>query len=138
MAMALFADLVIKRGMNIDAWRIESAGCWAMSGLPATTSAITTVSARGLDLTGHRSQPITESLLDEFNLILCMAYDHKSSLQRNFPSNAAKIFLLSEMVATGKEVDDPVGLSIGIYQTTAVEILGYLQNGFDKIFELSG
>jgi len=137
MAMALFSDLANQNSEKPDQWRIESSGCWAVAGMPATQTAITAMNARGLNLENHRSRSITESLLDQFKLILCMEFDHKISLQRNFPFCRQRIFLLSEMVNKDTEIQDPVGLPLEIYQKTADEMLDILQKGFEKIKRLS-
>ena len=137
MAEVLFTDLVKQNGQKDVDWRIASAGVWAYSGLPATSNAVAIMQARGLDLKWHRSQGVTESLLKEFNLILCMTNEHKRSLQRNFPNQANRVYLLSEMVEDKEEIDDPVGLSAQTYRSTVDEILNFLQNGFDKICQLS-
>jgi len=138
MAEVLFADLVKQNGKKDVDWRIASAGVWAYNGMPATSNAVTAMQTRGLDLRGHRSQGVSEALLKQFNLILCMTLEHKQSLARNYPEQARKIFLLREMVDELDEIDDPVGSSVPTYQSTADEILGILQKGFDKIYQLSG
>lgn len=137
MAMALFSDLVREKGHDLGEWHIDSAGCWAISGMPATTGAIATMQARDLDLSEHRAKNVRESKLDNFHVILCMEDSHKRSIQRNFPNSADKVYLLSEMVSGKQEVDDPVGSSLDVYQGTADEIEHYLSEGFDVIFNLS-
>ena len=92
---------------------------------------------RGLDLSEHRSQPVTEALLAEFNLILCMQFDHRSTLRRNYPQAAERVFLLSEMSGKEQEIWDPVGYPLGLYQAAADEMLDYLVNGFEKILQLT-
>lgn len=137
MAMALFSALVEKKGQKPEDWHIASAGCWAYAGFPATTNAKKAMQASGLSLEEHLSQPVTESLLEKFNLILCMEIDHKRFLQRNFPASAQRSFLLSEMVNEEIEVNDPVGLPIKTYKSTVNKLLYYLEEGFNKIINLS-
>ena len=137
MAMALFSDLVKKNHTKPDDWRIESAGCWAYPGMPATGSANAAMHELGLSLDDHRSQPVTEWLLRDFKLVLCMEWDHKATLSRNYPAFADRIFLLSEMAETDQEVDDPVGLPIRSYQNTVREITRYLNDGYPKICRLT-
>jgi len=137
MAMALFTDLVQQNHGQTSEWQIASAGCWAISGLPATRNAIETMRSRGLDLDDHRSQPVTESLLNQFELVLCMEIDHKATLRRNFPEHAYKVYLLSEMTDNKQEIDDPVGRSTQTYHSTAQEISRYLESGFQKICQLT-
>ncbi len=137
MAMALLLDLIEKKGQKLDDWKISSAGCWAVSGLPATSKAAEAILTLGLNLEEHRSQPVTESLLEEFKLILCMEFEHRNCLKRNFPYTAARVYLLSEMMGIEKEIDDPISLSLGVYQNTIEEIMGYLEPGFEKIVQLT-
>jgi protein-tyrosine-phosphatase len=137
MAMVLLSDAVKQNGEKPDQWRIESAGCWAMSGLPATQTAILAMRERGLDLEDHRSRPINESLLEQFNLILCMERGHKTNLQRNFPSIKSRVYLLSEMLDNEEEIQDPVGMPPDMYKNTANEIQRILQYGFKRIKQLS-
>jgi protein-tyrosine-phosphatase len=137
MAMVLFSDLVQKKDKHPDGWHIESAGCWAVAGLPATRSAISAMNILGLSLDEHRSQPVTESLLEKFHLVLCMEMDHKLTLRRNYPSQAKKIYLLSEMTEGEQEIDDPVGQPIQTYQSTIQEISRYLESGYKKIYLLA-
>jgi protein-tyrosine phosphatase len=137
MAEALYRDLVNKNGDKNNDWRIESAGCWAISGLPATGSAIRTIQTLGLNIESHRSQPVTESLLEQFKLVLCMEFEHKRTIRKNFPEQADKVFLLSEMIGKDKEIGDPVGLSSQIYQSVVDELLDYLNKGYQKICQLT-
>ena len=94
--------------------------------------------AKGLDLSEHRSKAVTENLLNDYELILCMEQGHKRSLQRNFPTSADKIYLLSEMVSADREIEDPIGLSDSMYRSTADKITFYLNEGFENISRLSG
>lgn len=137
MAMALLRDMVIRQSKNPDDWRIESAGVWAMPNLIATSGAMICMTAINLSLEDHRSQPVTESLLEKFKLVLCMSEEHKRTLQRNFPEHASKIYLISEMTGENSEVSDPVGGS-GYAYVRAVEVIsGYLTRGYERIKALS-
>jgi protein-tyrosine-phosphatase len=137
MAMVLFKEMVAKKGENLDDWRIESAGIWAITGYSATKDAILAISEMGLDLLDHHSQPVTESLLNGFNLILCMENDQVRFIKSNFPTAKNRIFLLSEMADQEQDIWDPVGHSLNSYKDTANEIHEYLIKGFSKIIQLS-
>jgi protein-tyrosine-phosphatase len=134
MAMALFKDLVKNES---EEWQIASAGILARSNYPATDHAIQAMSKLGLSLDEHGSQPVTEALLDMYNLILCMENDQVSFIKQNFPNSKQKVFLLSEMVGNSIEIYDPVGLSLHMYSKTALEIRSILEDGLKKIKGLS-
>ncbi len=137
MAMVLFKDLIAKSKENQEDWRIESAGVWAGSGYPATRDARVVMSEMGLDLLDHRSRPITESLLDGFNLILCMESEQVSFIKQSNPSVKSRVFLLSEMADQDQDIWDPVGHPQFAYKETANEILDLLSIGLSKIIQLS-
>jgi protein-tyrosine-phosphatase len=137
MAEVLFRDLVSTLDLDSD-WCVASAGCWARPNNAATQTAVAVIQDRGIDLSEHLSQPVTEALLDSFNLILCMEEDHKRFIQRNFSSAREKTFLLYEMIGKEEEIWDPIGMSQNAYENTANEMLGIMSEGFEKISMLAG
>ena len=137
MAEALFKEFLEKTGEIPNKWMVGSAGLYAYPNYPATAHAQSAMANRGLDITKHQSQPATESLLEKHNLILCMELNHKRTIKRNFPSVAASVFLLYEMVGEEREIWDPVGSSLSAYEKTADEILSIIEKGFGKIKKLA-
>ena len=71
-----------------------------------------------------------------YDLILAMVSNHKEALHVEFPECAHKVFLLSEMVGGDWDLDDPVGMPLEEYRTTADLIEGVLEEGWEKIVEL--
>ena len=80
---------------------------------------------------------MTTELLENFNLILVMAANHKEALTAEFPHLADRIYLLSEMVDLRRDVEDPIGGPLIEYQFAAREIKDYLERGFERIRELA-
>jgi len=136
MAEALFREHLEQLGVE-DEWRVESAGVWAMDGASATALARDVMSERGLDLTLHQSQGVHADLLREFNLVLVMEDRHLRSLQRNYPEEADKVYLLTAMADGEGDVEDPVWGTKETYQATVKELEDLLVQGFDRIVELS-
>lgn len=137
MAEVIFRQILSESEYRLDEWLVGSAGCWAYNGFPATESAEIAVSEMGLDLSGHKSKGVSQSLLDKFNLVLCMEHDHKTTLQRNFPEAREKVFLLSEMTDEEQEIDDPIGLSLQDYLGTVEELRAYMNTGLERIVQHS-
>lgn len=137
MAEGLFKNLLRKKNLDQSQWNIQSAGCWARPGNPATMFSIITMQTIGIDLHKHRSQPVSESLLEKMNLVLCMEKNHVQFIKRHFPEHAEKIYLLTEMVEEPSDIDDPVSYPLEIYQHTAEAINNFLEAGFAKIFRLT-
>lgn len=136
MAEALFREHLEQLGVE-DEWRVESAGVWAMDGASATALARDVMSERGLDLTLHQSQGVHADLLREFDLVLVMEDRHLRSLQRNYPEEADKVYLLTAMADGEGDVEDPVWGTKETYQATVKELEDLLVQGFDRIVELS-
>ncbi|MGF6812840.1 protein-tyrosine phosphatase [Paraburkholderia sp. Clong3] len=84
---------------------IVSAGLGALVGRPAEPEAAALLAARGLDVSTHRSQQLTELLCKQANLILVMERGHKDQLERHYPFTRGKVFRLGDH--GGYDIFDP-------------------------------
>jgi protein-tyrosine-phosphatase len=105
--------------------------------MSATKNAQLALQDKGIDLTMHASQAVTEKLLEKFNLVLCMENAHVNFICKNFPAFKDRIFLFSEITEEKYEIEDPVGRSLEDYRITANHLLSIFQTGFEKIRSLS-
>jgi protein-tyrosine-phosphatase len=133
MAMAIFRNLV--QGDQED-WEVISAGTWAIEGVPVASKALRVLQSKGLDISDHRSQPVTRELIDRFDLILTMERNQKEALSVEFPHKAKRIYLLSEMIGLVYDVPDPIGKSLVDFQNTYQELEQTLKLGMHKIRRL--
>lgn len=118
-------------------WQIRSAGTYTRNGMRTTPEVLTVLQTYGLDARRHRSLEVTGELLEKYNLILCLASNHKEALRAEFPDLAGRIYLLSEMVGQKMDVEDPIGGPLVEFEAAAREIEAYLAQGFDRIVELA-
>lgn len=118
-------------------WQVESAGIWAQRGSPPAQYTLEVLQARGIDLEGYRSRPITREMIQEFNLILTMERNHREALRSAFPQDSSKIFMLSEMLGRMSDVVDPVGGPLPDFEDTAGEIETILDKGYERIYRLA-
>jgi protein-tyrosine-phosphatase len=132
MAEVLFKKLVRDKDEE-DLWRVESAGVWAYSGSPATDNAQRAMMERGLDLSGHRSQPATNELLSQSDLIVAMTREHKEALLEQMPALEGKTLLLREIAGEKGDFADPVGGDITVYRSAADEIESLLEQGYPNL-----
>lgn len=137
MAEAILRGQLAERGLSAQ-WQIGSAGVWTRNGLPASSNARRVMQERGLDLESHSSQIVSAELLQSYNLILVMTNHHQESLQVEFPELRERIFLLTEMVGSDGDVEDPFGSEIEHYRRTADELTDLLDLGFERIASLAG
>lgn len=137
MAEAFLRKYLSDKDYSEETWTVASAGCWAYAGMPPIQKAAQATRNLGAELIFHESQPVSEALLEDYNLILCMEDGHVDFIARHFPNAKQKTFLLTEMVDENDEIDDPIGRSQENYELTAVLILRLIENGFEKIKRLS-
>lgn len=90
---------------RLPATTIVSAGLGALLGQPADASVATLLAARGLDVSTHRAQQLSERLCNQANLILVMERHQKDQLERRYPLVRGKVFCLGAY--GGYDVFDP-------------------------------
>ncbi len=97
---------------------ITSAGVGAGYGQPPSFHAIEVMRQLRIDISGYRSQPITEDLVDNATFIFAMTRSHLDTIQMLFPSAADKSFLLTEFddaLRRTPDVPDPIGQGFDSY-----------------------
>ena len=104
-------------------FRVSSCGLSAMPGGRASEHAQDVMTARGLDLGGHRSRPITDALAEDADTIICLSNNHLWQLQQWRADLAAKAQLIND-----DGVVDPIGGSLATYEECARDIEHALQN----------
>ena len=129
MAEALFRILAAERiGCRPDEIErhgvvVASAGLAAWGGGPASVGAVEAMREMGADLTGHESQPLTESLVSQADVILTMTASHRAAILAQFPEAGGRLAMLSP---DRRDVTDPVGGTLETYRSCARQIHGHL------------
>ncbi len=118
-------------------WTVDSAGTWTSTGLPVLPEVSLIARKYGLDLSRHRSKPVTEPLLSAHDLVLVMEAGHKEALQTEFPSVSDRIYLLSQ-AAEGRSYDIPDLIdSLESMMEVTENIHELIQTGFGNICGLA-
>ena len=125
MAEGMFRVLAEKYGLR-DV-ECTSCGLATFSGMPVTDYAVEAAAAYGADISGHRSRQITEYLLREGDLFVCMTQSHADMLSPYLP--AEKLCVL------GGGIPDPFGGTREEYQNCAAAIYAALETGIQKELE---
>ncbi len=121
-----------------DRSQVMSAGTSAAMGFPATLYAIEAARAWDVDISGHRSLPLTPTLIERSDLILGMEPAHVRRVIQMRPAAAPRTFLLKNFPdgsIEGEEVVDPIGYSLEVYQRTFLEIGEYLGKSLPEIVQ---
>ena len=132
---ALLCDRLNKRGLKD--WTVSSAGTWAQIKRGAARNSIRVMKEYGLDISDHKAQLITDKHLIEADLTLCMEEGHVEALKVEFPEQADKVFLLTEMSGHPYSVHDPYGEPLLSFQKMAAELAGLVDSGLDKIIQIA-
>ena len=94
---------------------ISSAGVNALVGQPADDSALLIAEENGLDLKAHKGQALTESIVQENELIFVMENQHKKVICDLYPFSTGKVFLLGRWL-DDPEIIDPYKKSIDMFR----------------------
>lgn len=79
-------------------WTVQSAGIQAIPYQPVLPAVLEAAASLGIDLSGHRSQDVSELALPEYDLIVVMQQSHREALQDRYPELHEHIHLLSHVV----------------------------------------
>jgi protein arginine phosphatase len=104
------ADLV-EKGYNI-----LSAGLATYPDDGAAPEAVEVLQALGADLAGHRSRPLTETLLRQADHVIAMTRAHLITVLGRYPPTPAALSLLCGVEG---DLDDPIGGGLAVYQACA-------------------
>jgi protein-tyrosine-phosphatase len=92
---------------------------------------------RGIDISKHRSQPITNDLLRHFDLILTMERFHKEKLRDVFPEDSDRIYMITEMTGVCEDIPDPIDHGAEDYEATAKLLERTFNSSLNWIVELA-
>jgi protein-tyrosine-phosphatase/tRNA A37 threonylcarbamoyladenosine synthetase subunit TsaC/SUA5/YrdC len=129
MAEALFRDMV-SRKLDCHPDEVESrgvviasAGIAAWAGGRASGNAVEAMEERGIDLTHHTSQPLSDDLVRQSDVILTMTNSHRAAIVSQFPQAAGRVAVLSP---ESHDVLDPIGGPLSAYRECARQIRDHL------------
>jgi len=115
MAEGLFNHLA-----DLRRYRAISAGVAAAEGMAASPNAVRVMAEAGVDISSHRSRPMTEELARRADMILGMTQAHVETIRALYPHAAEKTFLLREFDESLAEwergIPDPIGGSMELYR----------------------
>ena len=109
---------------------VQSAGVFAPYGAPASDEAVRVLREWDIELTPHRSQPLTAELVNDADIILVMTQQHLREIARNYPQASQRVFLLKSFGTSGQSEDipDPIGLPVHVYRQVRDRIDGAISD----------
>jgi tRNA threonylcarbamoyl adenosine modification protein (Sua5/YciO/YrdC/YwlC family) len=109
---------------------VVSAGIAAVAGCGAAAEAITVMKEKGLDVTRHESQPLTDKLARHADVIFTMTDGHRQAILRRWPEASSRTHALGE---EEQDIHDPIGGSIGVYRECAEQMEKALRTWVQQI-----
>lgn len=126
MAEGIFNSLAKEKGLDII---VKSAGIAVFHGDPANINAIKAMENINIDISTHRASQLDKNSVEESDLILTMSNSHKQTILLNFPGFKDKVFTLLEHAhQLDKDIEDPFGKNLRIYENTRDEIYEAILN----------
>jgi protein-tyrosine-phosphatase len=119
MAAGLLKHFLAGQGEPLNSLRVISAGIAARRGAPISDNAAIAMKRVGIDLKDHLSQPLTQRLLDDALIVLCMTESHRAMIELQFDPVPKHLYLFREFLPppVDPEVDDPYGGPLSLYES---------------------
>jgi protein-tyrosine phosphatase len=117
MAEKLLQHALAGQGTPLNQIEIVSAGVAAGYGEPASVNSVTALKRVKIDLDGHKSQPVTQDLIDRAFLILGMTQSHIDTLNYYHTNLPERVHLFREFMGKDDppEIPDPYGQNYTAY-----------------------
>jgi protein-tyrosine-phosphatase len=125
MGAALLQHALAGQPEPLRSLKVVSAGVASRTGDPASPHAVTALKKVGLDLKGHLSRPVTQALLDDSLMVLCMTESHRDMIEMTAQPVPARVHLFKEFTGAKRdlEVPDPYGLHLQAYEASRDEMV---------------
>lgn len=99
--------------------QVLSAGIAAMPGGQPSPQSVDAMAQRGIDLSPHSSQPVSESMVKSADIILTMTNTHRAALLHQWPELHGRTHVVNQ---DGSDVSDPIGHGAEVYEQCALQI----------------
>ena len=128
MAEALLRHALLAEAEPLRSCKVVSAGVAARKGEKISPNSVEALAKVGLRASDHRSQPLTEALIAQADLVLCMTESHRAVINLEVEPTPRNIFLWREFTPGrgNKEIGDPYGGSLKEYEACRDEMVDAL------------
>jgi L-threonylcarbamoyladenylate synthase len=99
-------------------YKVDSAGAMAVPGLKASSESVAFCAERGVDISTHRSRPLTGDMLLDCDYIYVMCQTHRQHVVGLRPEAAQQSLLLAE----NQDIPDPIGGGEEAYKRSGILI----------------
>lgn len=118
--------------------RVSSAGTLLLPPSPAHEMAEKVAAANEIDIHRHTSRPINSKIVEQAELIVCMAVNHLDYLKKVFPQFKDKFVLLKQwnkpFPLANPSIADPIGHDVDFFSDTFASIHYELKRNLPHLF----
>ena len=87
---------------------VSSCGVFARKGVPASFESDVVMKNEAIDISRHKSKPLTRELIDSVTHIIVMSEEHRQAILDLYPETVDRIRVLG--------IEDPIGQDLQIYK----------------------
>jgi protein-tyrosine phosphatase len=106
---AAFLRGALERRFGPGAFEVRSAGTMAWEGSPSPPEAIAAGAELGIDLSGHQARALTHGMVEEGDLVVTMAREHRDAIHRAVPAAVGRTFTLRELIFLLEQLPPALG-----------------------------
>jgi protein-tyrosine-phosphatase len=125
MAAGLLQHALAAQPEPLRSLRVVSTGIAARTGDRVSENSVLALKKAGIDIAAHRSQPLTQALLDGALVVLCMTGSHRTMIQLQAETPPTHLYLFREFLPspTDREIPDPYGGPLRVYEQCRDEMV---------------
>ena len=125
MAAALLQHALAAQPEPLRSIKVISAGVAAARGETVSENSVIALKKVGLDISGHRAQSLSQQMLDEAAVVLCMTESHRTTIQLQAEPPPRNLFLFREFMPPPEdhEIPDPYGGPLKVYEAARDEMV---------------
>ncbi|MBS0632236.1 MAG: low molecular weight protein arginine phosphatase [Verrucomicrobia bacterium] len=125
MAAGLLKHALAAEPEPLRSLKVVSAGVAARGGETVSENSVIALKKVGIDIAAHISQPLTQAMLDEALVVLCMTESHRAMIRLQAEPPPKNLFLFREFMPQRgyKEIADPFGGPIKLYEASRDEMV---------------
>ena len=125
MAAALLQHALQAQPEPLRSIKVISAGVAARTGEPVSENSVQALKKVGIDISHHRSQPLTQEMIDGALAVICMTESHRAMIQVQADPVPQNLVLFREFLDGNveKEIADPYGGPLRMYEAARDEMV---------------
>lgn len=125
MAEGLLRHALSAQPEPLKSLKVISAGVAARNGDRVSENSIVALKKTGIDIAAHRSQQVSQEMLDRAVAVLCMTESHRSMIQMKADPVPKHLYLFREFLPANfdHEIGDPYGGPLKLYESCRDEMV---------------